>query len=71
MKAIDLDLVELCGEFEHCSQSMAFVVDITTSNVQFSEGGMAGFVDYGISCAQRIEVAVSKLRSYAEGKAPS
>lgn len=64
-------MMELREEFQECENSLSFVVDVTTSNVELSERGRLGFTEFGITSVRRLSAAVAKLSDYAEGSLPS
>lgn len=64
-------LLELREELQECGFSLSLVVDISTSDIQLSEGGRLGFVELGIASVRRLHAAVEKLSDYTDGSRPS
>ncbi|GEM_PF-1385230 len=64
-------LLELREELQECGYSLSLVVDISTSDIELSERGRLGFVEFGMASVRRLHAAVEKLGDYTEGSLPS
>ncbi|UNG19264.1 hypothetical protein [Stutzerimonas zhaodongensis] len=71
MQSKKKSLLDLREELQECEYSLSLVVDISTSDIELSEGGRLGFVEFGMASVRRLHAAVEKLGDYAEGNLPS